>query len=482
MRRLSRLIPFWTAVLVLLTALLLALLTGSLGYWYLKKDLQAYARYSAALLGRTLVEPLRHEDIWRSYELVQSFTRLPAGAPSDRPLLVPTRVIVLDRFQQLVAAQPMDGLSVGERVTLPAPLGQLEDGTVWLKGTATQLRLIAPIMDNRALMGLLWMEYDKGPFWARLQQLWLGLALLSLLILLVLIPLAVRQGRRLAEPLEQLSRCIAQLDLTWQETRCELPVARYEEMATLTRTFSSMLDDLREKARLQEQITHSERMAAVGRLAGTIAHEINNPLGGMLNLVNTMKRFDTQLSDTSRQSLEVLERGLLQIRDIVAALLVEAKLDDRPFRADDIQDVLQLVESEARRRQIEVHSEGESQVAFERWGWPATKLRQVLLNLLLNAVRAAPQGSAVVLAWHDKGTQAALTVENAIDPDHFDAARIAQAFEPDLDQSRSGLGLWVTYLIVTQLGGKLVWHHGGGRLSMIVTFTRSPDEQNHTAD
>jgi signal transduction histidine kinase len=269
---------------------------------------------------------------------------------------------------------------------------------------------------------------------------------------------------------------MAQLDLTWQKTRCELPTSHYEEMATLTQTFSSMLKDLREKARLQAQVTHSERMAAIGRLAGTIAHEINNPLGGMLNLVNTMKRFDTQLSETSRQSLDVLERGLLQIRDIVAALLVEAKLDDRPFRVDDIQDVLQLVESEARSKGVEVRCSGEQHVDFERWNLPATKLRQVLLNLLLNAVRAAPVDTDVMLEWQDKEAQLVITVKNAVDEAHFDAGRIAQAFEPDLDQSRSGLGLWVTYQIVTQLGGKMTWHHHDGELAMTVTFERRENE------
>ena len=65
----------------------------------------------------------------------------------------------------------------------------------------------------------------------------------------------------------------------------------HDEVGDLYLAYGQMVDELKEKIVLKREVIKHERMAAVGRLTASIAHEINNPLGGMLNAISTLKRY-----------------------------------------------------------------------------------------------------------------------------------------------------------------------------------------------
>ena len=157
--------------------------------------------------------------------------------------------------------------------------------------------------------------------------------------------------------------------------------------------FQLMLSDLARKAALEREMVQSERLAAVGRLSAAVAHEINNPLGGMLNSLDTLARHGSPDALTSR-TIGLLQRGLEQIRATVRALLVEARLDSPALTESDWSDLKELVQPQAAQRNVQLIW---SIAASPTLPLPAHQVRQLVLNLLLNAIQACSQAGIVSL-------------------------------------------------------------------------------------
>jgi signal transduction histidine kinase len=210
-----------------------------------------------------------------------------------------------------------------------------------------------------------------------------------------------------------------------------------------------MLVELKEKEQLQQHVIASDRLAAIGRLTAGIAHEINNPLGGMLNAISTYKRHGVEDALTLK-TLSILERGLLQIKDTVAALLVEAKARTRPFDLNDVADICTLVQPDVEKKQVNFTREIE---IVQAKSVSSTLVRQIIINLMLNAIQATQPRGHVHLHIYRVLNSLVITVDN--DGSYIPPEQIAFLFEPftSLSESGNGLGLWVVYQIVQQLGG-----------------------------
>ena len=212
-----------------------------------------------------------------------------------------------------------------------------------------------------------------------------------------------------------------------------------------------MVDELKEKIVLKREVINHERMAAVGRLTASIAHEINNPLGGMLNAVSTLKRYGPT-DPLSQKTVNLLERGLSQIRETVAALLVEAKIASRSLTLQDTDDVRLLVTPSAQKQHTDLVWQADLPASLPL---PSTPVRQLLINLSLNAIQAAGQGGHVAVRLSCDESRLTIAVEN--DGQALSAAQRERLFEPfsRLSEHGNGLGLWICYQIVTQLNGDI---------------------------
>jgi len=426
-------------------------------YDEMRQNLEGHAKNLGRVLANTLVAPLLHDDIGRAYDILQSARDTGSSAPELQAELV----MVTDKdYRVFVSTLPREfpigsspAVRGGAYSTLRATIGQ--DGAIEQRviepADSPLYFVVSPLVADGMALGHVILGYSKVSFLPRFLGLVGRAVVVTLLVLVVIMPVSWVWARRTGEPLLRLADAMRQVpDKLEAAHLAELPHSR-DEIGQLGEAFSRMVGELKQKEELEQQMIVSERLAAVGRLTAGIAHEINNPLGGMLNTINTYRKHGTDDPQVSK-AMSLLERGLTQIRNTVAALLVETKTQDRAFAPEDIDDLLILAEAEARTRGVRIFVDG---TIAEALPLPATLLRQILLNLLLNAVDAAQEEGIVRLDAHAAGGKLRVAVFN--DGRHIPPDQLAYLFEPFVTGSSKGhgLGLWIVYQIVQQLGGDL---------------------------
>jgi signal transduction histidine kinase len=186
----------------------------------------------------------------------------------------------------------------------------------------------------------------------------------------------------------------------------------------------------------------------------------------MLMAIDTLKSHTVTDARTAK-TIALLERGLGQIKETVGALLVEARLKSRDLTASDIEDVLVLILPQAHKKILKI--DWRNGMAGEV-SLPATLVRQVLINLLLNAVQAAAvQGQ---IACHVAVAAGEMQISVANDGKLLTTEQMTHLFEPfsSLSEGGHGLGLWVSYQIVHQLGGRISAARKDGRMQFDVAL------------
>jgi signal transduction histidine kinase len=260
----------------------------------------------------------------------------------------------------------------------------------------------------------------------------------------------------------------------------------YDEMGRMVRAFNLMTDKIGEYHRtLQEDISQArlritnterrlfaaQRLSTAGTLAAGIAHEINNPLGGMVNAVRSLK--EGKLEGAKREEyLNLVLDGLDRVKTIVQKIL---QLRPRPFQPqpvrlrDAVDRAVAFIEHRARAKEVSIHNELPADLPQVN-GDPV-ELQQAFLNVLMNAVDACVMGEGVITVYH-RGTAGALSVsvaDNGCGMDEEEAARCMDPFFTTKDVGEgTGLGLAVAHNIVANHGGKIEVRSERGRGS---TFT-----------
>jgi signal transduction histidine kinase len=326
-----------------------------------------------------------------------------------------------------------------------------------------------PVTDKDAKLGHLVLRYAKSVFhpWF-IDTIWQGLGL-GLLVLAVLIPINWYWGSRMATPLVDLAQ---RMGMMLEKPPEPLPPDLYpyhDELGQLFQAYDRMVLALRDKAALEGEMVKSERLAAIGQLTAGIAHEINNPLAGLMTVVDTLKLRD-DLDPRVLRNLELIDRGLMQIRDTVAALLVQTKVQARPLNQQDLEDVHTLIQPQVGKRRIRLDWSATMPGELPA---PASLVRQILINLLLNAVQAAAEGGHVSL-WLGKkdDAESCLSIVVRNDGAHLSEDQLAHLFEPFASTRAGGhgLGLWVTYQIVTQLNGRIAARNVDDQVEFVVNL------------
>jgi len=449
--------PLWGSILIVAATLAISASLMNQAYDDLKSDLLNSSANLSRTLAKTLFPTMMHEEVWRAFEII----RAPLHNGPDGSMVQPEMIFALDNRQRVfVSGQPKslplsaDIRQFGEEyarladriVASPEP-----DAAIIEFSGSRHIYVAVPVSEEGARLGTLVIVHSKDVFLARFKSVASRGAVIGLLVLTVLLPINWYWGQRIAVPLVQLARNIGSVA---HGVPPELPLENYayrDELGQLFEAYGLMVKTLQEKVLLEQGMIRSERLAAVGRLSAGIAHEINNPLGGMLIALDNFKRRGGH-DERTLKTVDMIERGLSQIRDTVSAMLVEAKVKSREFTPQDVEDVDTLLSGEAYKRAviIRITSDLAKPVAL-----PTTLVRQILMNLLLNALQASePSGTVYCSISHNAGK---LVIETKNGGHAISEDVMSHLFEPFASGEKDGpgLGLWVTYQIVAQLGGQI---------------------------
>ena len=452
-------IPIWGSLLIIVTALAVSVSAIYATYEDLKQDLFSDSESMSESLKSTLFSAMMNDDIWHAYEII--------AAPNAVKNLDnrPETILVIDNSQRVVvSSNPKAAPMFIQMRDLNREYARLADRITELQGKKSQAfelpdakhyYYVSPISNESVRLGTLIIIYPKDVFLPRFMNVaWHGLTVGSL-ILAILLPINWYWGQRMAQPLMQLAARMGEVGKKWPETLDSSRYSHRDELGLLFEAYNRMLEELKSKQSLEIKMVHSERLAALGQVTAGIAHEINNPLSGMLTAIDTLKCHSAPERRADRRvdkTLDLIERGLLQIKETVSALLVEAKVKGRNLSPQDIQDVLTLVTPMASKKALHIgwHSNLTEEVPL-----PATQVRQIMINLLLNALKATMHQGNVNFDICIENGQLQLSVTN--DGKMMSSEQINHLFEPFTPSTNGGhgLGLWVTYQIVNQLGGQV---------------------------
>ena len=475
-------VPISFMLVSVLVALAVSVTLAMQAYQNERRDVIANAEGLGKSLGRALTPMILRDDVWGAYQMVIT----PLGAPAERAL---RNVVVLDtRGRVYVASDPKRFPVLRDLATAGAGYDRLRDAVRRNRNDATQvvesedypeLFVAVPILNDGTRVATLILIYSKAMFLSRFYgATWRVLGITGIL-LMMLLPLGWYWGRRMAKPLLHLTECMNQVGSSPPEAiECNLDLGN-DEIGRLGSRFQAMLAQLKEKQALETEMARATRLAAIGRIAAGIAHEVNNPLGGMLNAINTLRRHGHPDPFTAK-TVSLLERGLLQIKDIVGALLVEARLESHPLTPRDVEDTRTLLAADIRGKAL--HFSWKNRLD-EPVPLPSTLVRQILMNLLLNATQAVREDGRIdCRVWRESGL---LWIEVVNDGRHIGERQMEHLFEPfaETHEHGTGLGLWLVHQIVQQLNGNIHVESVPGRTRFSVTLPLGGDhaEQRQTA-
>lgn len=232
--------------------------------------------------------------------------------------------------------------------------------------------------------------------------------LLSVFILITIAGMVVAIGlgyimaHKITSPVRQLIR--ASSDVSKGNLTPEIGPISKNEIGFLQTTFSEMLSSLRERAERQRvesehKLIQSEKQASIGKLAAGVAHEINNPLTGVLTFTHMLLK-QKDLNEETRKDLETIAKETERVRKIVKGLLDfsrQTKLDPEPTDINRlVKNTIALVENQALIKGLSLQCNPREDLPVRTVD--RSQLQSVLLNIIMNAIDATVPGDSITVA------------------------------------------------------------------------------------
>ncbi len=220
--------------------------------------------------------------------------------------------------------------------------------------------------------------------------------------------------------------------------------------------------DITDRRELEAGLEHSERLASIGVLASSVAHEVGNPLASIITavdgLLSRLAMGEEAKPAEIREYLEIVRRQVFRCHEVTKRLLGFARLPGGGQVVVDVaaagREVLSLVAQEARRQQVQFTLQAVEPALASA---PDMMVEQVFLNLVLNALKAMPSGGtlqvdirgdsdSVVASFCDSGSG----ISEAVRKHLFQPFRRAKQ-----DRSGTGLGLFISQTLIARAGGSI---------------------------
>ncbi len=267
-------------------------------------------------------------------------------------------------------------------------------------------------------------------------------------------------------PVKNVHGSVSEIVLTLSEVTARIRAEKEREQ--ILRQYNEELEEVVEQraARIRElerQRAEVKKIAATGRMAAGIAHEINNPLAGIKNSLYLLKSAIPN-SHPDHKYLGLVNNEINRIANIVRQMYALYKPDQEIsteiLPSELICNVIQLVEAKSRQREVDINLT--SSTTGHRVRIPVGAMIQILYNLLLNAIDASPPGGAISIGESIESGSLTITIQDsgAGIPEEIKSKIFEPFFSTKREESVTGglgLGLSVSHSLVQSIGGCLTF-------------------------
>ena len=413
-------------------------------------------------------------DVW---EVFDALDRARDRARESRAGIQPRFTIVALPDDKVLAAS--DPLRFPTQSALPDELRArfAADGGLQEDPDAGRAWLVRTLGSDQDPVGRLYAEMDISSSLHSRREILLMLVLVNGCLTLGFALVGYLVLKRMLQPFAVLTRHMEHIrDGCVQPIPEENRVRVAQEFGHLFGRFNAMAQALNERQALQAQFAGQEKLAMLGRLASGLAHEVNNPLGGMLNAIYTIQAHGNDPA-VLQKSLDILKRGLEGIRNVARATLVTYKGGSdtnllTPTALDDLPSLLQH-ETGSRRLRLDWQNQISEPLAID-----GAAVRQITLNLLLNACAASPLGGRVVFAASCREGTLRIEVSDEGPGIPRELATLLDPAAPAVGwvQETKGLGLWITGYVIRRLGGRAKVEYPGIGTRVVMSLPAGTSE------
>jgi signal transduction histidine kinase len=267
--------------------------------------------------------------------------------------------------------------------------------------------------------------------------------------------------RTISRPLQKITLAAVQVTEGAYGTEVDLRNSN-DEIGLLAQSFNEMSrkmsSDIEELQKLNEQLTRTEKLAAMGTLAAGVAHEVNNPLAAISSLIQMMQSRQNLDADTV-EKLKLISEQIRRITQVTRDMMDFARV--RPA-AKSLTDINHVIETSLRLASFDksfqkLHLNKQLEENLPKVFADGDQLQQVFLNLFLNARDAMPEGGEFSISTNRNDSNVRIWItDSGTGIDDTNRQRIFDPFFTTKSAgSGTGLGLAVCYGIITAHNGKI---------------------------
>ena len=299
-------------------------------------------------LSSAIIPSILREDNW---EIFDAITRMQAINKSLHPIAT----IVTNAEGAVIAASNPKQHPVGS-IIKPKRAGSETPASFSFNAGADSASAVRMLSYPGRVAGIIYATFDTRHLAAERRDVVVALALTNGALTILLAAAGWFLVARMMRPVRILSEHLGVAQETLAVPISEDDVAQTRgEFGRLFRGYNALVRSMKEREEMGKRLAEEKRLGSLGRLASAVAHEINNPLGGLFNALSTLKSHG-HLNNVRDVSLGLLERGLIGIRDVVRTTLTVYRTDSiaRDLSPADINDLGLLIAPEARRKSVEI--------------------------------------------------------------------------------------------------------------------------------